>query len=56
VKEDKYEIPMECMGKGNPILANLFRSFRLAENAGTGFTKMIRGWQIYRGQSPVFHQ
>ena len=31
----------------NPILAKLFRSVRLAENAGTGFTKMIRGWQIY---------
>ena len=40
----------------NPILAKLFRSVRLAENAGTGFTKMIRGWQIYRGQAPVFHQ
>ena len=40
----------------NPILAKLFRSVRLAENAGTGFTKMIRGWQIYKGQSPVFHQ
>jgi len=40
----------------NPILAKLFRSVRLAENAGTGFTKMIRGWQIYKGYPPVFHQ
>ncbi|MBK7175059.1 MAG: hypothetical protein IPH84_17985 [Bacteroidales bacterium] len=40
----------------NPILAKLFRSVRLAENAGTGFTKMIRGWKIYKDQSPVFHQ
>jgi ATP-dependent DNA helicase RecG len=40
----------------NPILAKLFHSVRLAENAGTGFTKMIRGWQIFRGQPPVFHQ
>lgn len=40
----------------NPILAKLFRSVRLAENAGTGFTKMIRGWQTYKGFSPVFHQ
>ena len=40
----------------NPILAKLFRSVRLAENAGISFAKMIRGQLIYRGQAPVFHQ
>ena len=48
----REDISLPC----NPILAKLFRSVRLAENAGTGFNQMIRGWQIYRGQAPVFHQ
>lgn len=40
----------------NPIPAKLFRSVRLAENAGTGFTRMIRGWKSYKGLAPVFTQ
>jgi predicted HTH transcriptional regulator len=31
----------------NPIVAKLFRTVKLAENAGYGFDKMIEGWKTY---------
>lgn len=38
----------------NPIIARLFRVVKLAENAGYGFDKMIKGWKSYRNNKPDF--
>ncbi len=31
----------------NPIVTRIFREIKLAENAGSGFDKMINGWKTY---------
>ena len=37
----------------NPSVARMFRLIRLAENIGSGFTKMFTGWRAYQGTEPV---
>lgn len=37
----------------NPIVAKIFRFIRLAETIGSGFNKMINGWQSYYKTKPV---
>jgi ATP-dependent DNA helicase RecG len=39
----------------NPVLAKLFRTVHLAENAGFGFDKMIDRWYLYNTTKPVFY-
>jgi ATP-dependent DNA helicase RecG len=38
----------------NPLLAKMFRTIRLAENAGYGFEKMKSGWKTYSEILPEF--
>ena len=37
----------------NPILTRIFRAINLAENAGSGFDKMFKGWKSYYSKKPV---
>ncbi|MRG76575.1 MAG: hypothetical protein C5S33_02270, partial [ANME-2 cluster archaeon] len=37
----------------NPIVTRIFRVIKLAENAGSGFDKMITGWKAYYEDVPV---
>jgi len=37
----------------NPIVTRIFRVIKLAENAGSGFDKMINGWKAYYEDVPV---
>ena len=37
----------------NPIIAKIFRFIRLAESIGSGFHKMIEGWEQHYGVEPV---
>ena len=36
----------------NPIIAKIFRFVRLAESIGSGFHKMIKGWEQHYGLEP----
>ena len=37
----------------NPLVTKMFRIIDLAENAGYGFDKMIKGWKTHYSKSPV---
>jgi ATP-dependent DNA helicase RecG len=37
----------------NPIVAKIFRFIKLSENIGSGFYKMMNGWEKYYHQKPV---
>jgi len=37
----------------NPIVTRIFRVIKLAENAGSGFDKMINGWKTYYDEPVV---
>ena len=39
----------------NPIITKIFRVAKLAENAGFGFDKMIKGWKAYKNLEPEFY-
>jgi len=36
----------------NPIIARIFRAIKLAENAGSGFSKMFNGWEGFYHSKP----
>lgn len=48
LKEKDLSIPR------NPILAKLFRMVKLAENAGYGFDKMEKNWNLYNHTLPTY--
>jgi ATP-dependent DNA helicase RecG len=51
--------PYEELQKGdislprNPLITKIFRIIDLAENAGYGFDKMIKGWYSYYSNLPI---
>ncbi|MBA7498170.1 hypothetical protein ES704_00905 [subsurface metagenome] len=45
--EEDFSLPR------NPIIAKIFRFVRLAESIGSGFHKMIEGWEQHCGLKPV---
>jgi len=45
--EEDFSLPR------NPIIAKIFRFVRLAESIGSGFHKMINGWEQHYGLEPV---
>jgi len=47
ILEEDFSLPR------NPIIAKIFRFVRLAESIGSGFHKMIEGWEQHYGLKPV---
>jgi len=47
ILEEDFSLPR------NPIIAKIFRFIRLAESIGSGFHKMIEGWEQHYGIKPV---
>ncbi|HZK11944.1 MAG TPA: ATP-binding protein, partial [Atribacterota bacterium] len=47
ILEEDFSLPR------NPIIAKIFRFVRLAESIGSGFHKMIDGWEQHYGLEPV---
>ena len=47
ILEEDFSLPR------NPIIAKIFRFIRLAESIGSGFHKMIEGWEQHYGVKPV---
>jgi len=47
ILEEDFSLPR------NPIIAKIFRFVRLAESIGSGFHKMIEGWEHHYGLKPV---
>ena len=46
ILEEDFSLPR------NPIIAKIFRFVRLAESIGSGFHKMIKGWEQHYGLEP----
>jgi ATP-dependent DNA helicase RecG len=46
ILEEDFSLPR------NPIIAKIFRFVRLAESIGSGFHKMIEGWEQHYGLKP----
>jgi len=51
-KELKYILKEDFSLPRNPTIAKIFRFIRLAENIGSGFHKMIDGWEYRYGSGP----
>ena len=47
ILEEDFSLPR------NPIIAKIFRFIRLAESIGSGFHKMIEGWEQHYGIKPA---
>lgn len=52
-KKIEYILEEDFSLSRNPIIAKIFRFIRLAESIGSGFHKMIEGWEQYYGLEPV---
>jgi ATP-dependent DNA helicase RecG len=52
-KDIKYILKEDFSMPRNPIIARIFRVIKLSENIGSGFEKMITGWNEYYGNKPV---
>ena len=51
-KKIEYILQEDFSLPRNPIIAKIFRFVRLAESIGSGFHKMIKGWESHYGLKP----
>ncbi len=51
-KDVKYIIKEDFSMPRNPVVARIFRIIKLAENIGSGFDKMIKGWRAHYKKTP----
>lgn len=47
ILEEEFSMPR------NPVITKTFRFVKLAENIGSGFAKMIGGWQVHYKNAPI---
>ncbi len=52
-KKIEYILEEDFSLQRNPIIAKIFRFIRLAESIGSGFHKMIEGWEQHYGIKPA---
>jgi len=52
-KELKYILKEDFSLPRNPVIAKIFRLVKFSENIGSGFHKMINGWNSHYGLKPI---